>query len=160
MPFDRKKYERVQEVLGDPDMYPSELLSWMLKKLSDNPYFAISEIQLPTVESMHKVGDPGEPAFANSWIKYDTTYNPPHFWKDPWGNVHVRGLIKSGTLGVAAFILPQGYRPEYRQLFASISNDTLGRIDVTPDGQVIPMVTAGATNAWYSLDTINFKQFS
>ena len=157
MPFDPKRYEKVQEVLGDPDMYPSELLSWMLKKLQDNPYFTISDIQLPVPDATHWVGGPGEPAFQNGWVKYNTTYNPPGFWKDPWGTVHLSGMLKSGTSGTDMFTLPVGYRPEYAQLYPALSDTGMGRVDVYPDGRVQHI--SGGT-AWFSIDGRTFRQYT
>lgn len=158
MPFDQRKAQRVKEILGDPDMYPSELLSWILKKLSDNPYFAVSQIQLPTVEPVHQVGDSGEPAFQNGWVNYSSLFNPAAFWKDPWGVVHLRGLVKDGTINTTIFTLPAGYRPEYQQLFVALEESTLGRVDVLADGQV--QMKQGVGTNWLSLDGMTFRQFS
>ena len=56
MPFDPKRYQKVQEILGEPELYPAELLSWILKKLTDNPYFQVSQVQLPAVDDWTNVG--------------------------------------------------------------------------------------------------------
>ena len=145
MPFDPKRYEKVQEVLGDPDMYPSELLSWMLKKLQDNPYF------------MHRVGGPGEPAFQNGWVNYDPNFSPAGFWKDPWGTVHLSGLVKDGTFNAAMFTLPVGYRPEYGELFGVENSGGHARIDVNPNGVVNPV---GGSSGYVQLSGITFRAFS
>ena len=160
MPFDPKKFEKVQEVLGDPDMYPSELLSWMLKKLQDNPYFTISDIQLPVVEGLHLVGGAGEPVFQGAWVKYDTSFDPPGFWKDPWGTVHLQGMLKSGAVGPASniFVLPTGYRPAFRQLFSVHVTGVAGRVDVAPNGQV--SYESATATTYLSIDGLTFRQYT
>lgn len=96
----------------------------------------------------------GAPAFQNSWVNYGSGYMPASFWKDPFGHVHLRGLIKSGTINTAAFTLPPGYRPEYREVFSAVANAAVAQLDVNTAGQVIPV--AGSTT-WFSLSGITFK---
>ena len=95
------------------------------------------------------------PAMQNSWTNYDTTYNPPGYFKDSLGIVHLRGLIKNGT-NTLIFTLPVGYRPYLRILINTITaSNNFCRLDITPDGQVI--AGAGYSNAWMSLENIHFK---
>src|SRR5713226_3483177 len=47
---------------------------------------------------------------ANGWVTWGTPYPTPGFRKIG-DQVFLRGLIKSGTIGLAAFTLPLGYRP-------------------------------------------------
>ena len=93
------------------------------------------------------------PALANGWVAYDTTYNSPQFYKDSLGYVHIKGMIKSGTSAVM-FVLPAGYRPIKRYLFAGVSNNAVARIDVENNGIVSGIVY---NNVWVSLDNINFR---
>lgn len=93
------------------------------------------------------------PSFLNSWVNYDTTYNDAGYFKDTVGVVHLRGLVKNGTIGTAIFTLPAGYRPIRRQLFTTSSNGALGRCDVEANGNVL--ANAG-NNAWFSLDGLTF----
>ena len=94
--------------------------------------------------------------FQNSWVNYDGTFNQCGYLRDPHGFVHLRGLVKSGTIGTTIFTLPAGYRPEYQQLFNVQSNSALGRCDVKTNGEV----TANAgNNAWFSLDGLIFKAY-
>lgn len=46
----------------------------------------------------------------NGWVSYGTSWYPASYMKDSDGFVHLRGLIKSGTLGATALTLPAGYR--------------------------------------------------
>lgn len=108
------------------------------------------------VESPNVIGAASQPAFENSWVNYDTsTFHGARFWKDPTGQVHLEGVIKSGTIPATAFTLPVGYRPSNGHLFVVISNGAIGRVDVAPTGNVV--VQAG-NNTYVSLDGIHFKQ--
>jgi hypothetical protein len=106
---------------------------------------------------LFNVGASGAPAFQNSWVNNGGGYAPAAYWKDEDGIVTVEGTIKSGTLGVAAFILPPGFRPDQHRLYPAYSNNTLGLVQVTSAGQVQPLATGTASNASYSLDAIRFR---
>lgn len=72
------------------------------------------------------------------------------------GVVHLKGLIKSGTIGgVAALNLPAGFRPAEQLLLpgADGTNATNGRIDIYPNGDV-QMVSGN--NAFFGLNGICF----
>ena len=71
-----------------------------------------------------------------------------------FGVVHLRGLVKSGTVGLAIFNLPEGYRPSAREAIATISNGAIGRCDIKTSGNVIAYI---GNNAWFSLDGITFR---
>lgn len=103
------------------------------------------------------VGTSGAAPFANGWGNFGASYAPAAYWKDENGIVHLEGLIKGGSLGIAAFVLPPGYRPDNDRIFPAYSNNTFGTIQVTTDGSVQPMAVGSATNASYALDGINFR---
>jgi hypothetical protein len=103
------------------------------------------------------------PALQNAWVRYDQTYNPPGYFKDSMGIVHLRGLVRAGTMRTSIFILPPGYTPEFRELFIVASfmatatttgQSGHGRVDITSDGQVIAWE---GSNPWLSLDSITFR---
>ena len=92
--------------------------------------------------------------YQNSWVSYGSPFSAARYIKDDLGVVHLDGLVKNGTIGTTIFTLPVGYRPAYQQLFAACTNpNTIGRIDVQTDGQV---VTNGGSNVWISLAGITF----
>jgi len=64
------------------------------------------------------------------------------------GIVYMRGAIKDGTAGATAFNLPEGYRPEYGQVFACQRFGTTGvdYVSVDSNGNVYP----NTPNAWLS----------
>ena len=62
-------------------------------------------------EAWHEIGATGQPAFQNGWVYAGAPYNTCAFRKDGFGFVHLKGVMKSGTIGSVAFTLPAGYRP-------------------------------------------------
>lgn len=113
------------------------------------------------VEPWHQVGAAGEPAFLNGWVNYGTGYATAAFWKDPFGIVHLRGMIKSGTVANSAagyvFNLPPGYRPvdnTQTKIFAVNSNDVFGEVKIDPSNGAV-VVSAGS-NFFVSLEGISF----
>jgi hypothetical protein len=93
--------------------------------------------------------------FQNNWVNYGNGYNPPAYFKDSSGIVHLRGMVMNGTIGSAIFTLPAGYRPQFRELQAVQTNsNTIGRLDILTDGQVQPLT---GSNVWFSLDGVTFR---
>lgn len=96
------------------------------------------------------------PTLLNSWVNYGGGFNDAAYYKDPFGVVHLRGVIKDGTdvSGTALFTLPVGYRPPAQELFTVISSSALGRVDIATTGNVV--ITSGS-NTWLSLDGLTFR---
>lgn len=80
----------------------------------------------------------------------------PQYYKDSTGRVHLRGLVKNGSLGseVCIATLPAGYRPDYRHIVAVQSANAIGRLDLDPNGRV---VAYSGSNAWFSIDNVSFR---
>jgi hypothetical protein len=98
------------------------------------------------------------PTLLNSWVNFGSGYQEVGYMKDSMGFVHIRGMIKSGTLGADIFILPAGYRPNSHILQVG-SRDVGGTEDaanfqILSDGRV--MATTGSTS-WTSFGNISFK---
>lgn len=70
------------------------------------------------------------PTLLNSWVNYGGTFNNAGYMKDSLGFVHLRGLIKNGTVTLAAFNLPAGYRPANDTAFVVNSNSAFGVVQV------------------------------
>lgn len=113
-------------------------------------------VQLTKEPNFRPFGGTGNPAFANSWTHFNTaTDQAAGFWRDPFGWVHLRGVAKSGTVGLPLANLPPGFRPPQRERFVVISNDAVGRVDVEPDGDIVPL--SPSNNIYVSLSGIQFR---
>ena len=97
------------------------------------------------------------PTFTGTWANFGSGTMDAKYRKTSEGLVIVEGTIKLGTLGTSAFTLPAGYRPAALLAFATLANNNvLGRVEIATGGTVTPIATAGATNAWYTLNGIVF----
>lgn len=112
-------------------------------------------VRVATEPAFREIGKPGSPAFTNLWVNFGAGWQVAAFNRDPFGWVSLRGLIKTGTVGSAAFTLPPGYRPPLSETFVVNSNSAMGRVDVQADGQVIPQTPSN--NAFVSLSGIRFR---
>lgn len=106
---------------------------------------------------LYTVGSTGAAPFTNSWHALGSGWAPPAYWKDEDGLVHLEGVGAGGTLGLAMFPLPPGFRPDKDRVFSVVSNSTFGAVQVTAGGNVIPLAVGTASNAAYSLDGISFR---
>lgn len=91
--------------------------------------------------------------FTNGWVNYGAPTPPVQYMKDAHGFVHLRGLMKNGTIGLSAFTLPVGYRNSYFQRINAISGGLFGAIDVPAAGTWVP---AAGTSGSFSFDGVNF----
>ena len=113
-------------------------------------------------EDWRLVGQPGSPDFQNNWKNYfksDNTdpfnvYNTAGYFKDSMGIVHLKGMVMKGNASTI-FILPAGYRPIARELFACLSADLPGRVDVLTNGEVT--LQKGNADQYVSLDGLTFR---
>jgi hypothetical protein len=98
-------------------------------------------------------GSGGEPAFENSWANLGGAYETVAFYKDPFGRVHLKGALDTGTSGTTAFTLPVGYRPAatIRVSTASTGNHYT---EITSAGEVQPQ-RSGSAAAY--LDGASFR---
>lgn len=95
------------------------------------------------------------PTLLNGWVAYDTAiYATAQYYKDKFGIVHLRGMIKSGTIGTTAFTLPLGYRPIKREFAPTVSNGAFGAILISETGNVNAQV---GNTAYVSLSDISFR---
>ncbi len=95
-------------------------------------------------------------SFTNSWVDYGATWTTAAYFKDSLGVVHLKGLIKNGTINASAFTLPVGYRPAEPTMFSTASSGGGGadRIEIGATGVVNIVVTA---NGWVTLSGISFR---
>ena len=97
------------------------------------------------------------PSLLNNWVNYSAAYNPAGYFKDKFGIVHLRGLVKDGD-GIGAsypvFNLPAGYRPTYNEICVITSNSAFGHVNIETAGNII--ITVGSTT-WVCFDGITFR---
>lgn len=94
------------------------------------------------------------PALLNSWIYGGAPYNPPGYYKDSLGRVHLRGFVTTGAVGTTIFTLPVGYRPANTELIATGSAGLFGLALINNVGNVQANV---GSSSWFSLDNITFR---
>ena len=95
------------------------------------------------------------PTLWNGWIP--GVFGTPQYMLDEFGFVHLRGSIKNGVVGQAAFALPTGYRPSIIKGWISIDgyeSFNTGFITTT-SGSFTPNKLN--TNGDTCLDNITFK---
>lgn len=100
---------------------------------------AASADALAASEAWHEIGSPGNPAFQNGWTNY-TSGNTAGYYKDRLGFVHLKGMIRNGTMSQTAFTLPVGYRPAKAMLLPTASAHVYGEIHLYTDGRVDPEI--------------------
>jgi hypothetical protein len=96
------------------------------------------------------------PTFENGWTNYGGGWEPAGYYKDTFGMVHLKGLVKSGTLSTAVFTLPVGSRPNHGRHIATLSANghTACILYIYSNGSVVP--AANCSSSWTSLE-ISFK---
>lgn len=97
------------------------------------------------------------PTLLNGWTNFGSGYETAGYYKDALGFIHLKGLIKSGAMGTAAFVLPSGYRPSYRKMFPVLTSGGIGRVDIDTEGNVLIINYGTAANGYVSLDGIVFN---
>jgi hypothetical protein len=136
----------------NPGLAPAE--SWRMVSTASNP-------------------SPGQPAMTNDGASCFDNYssgdpqvwNRTGFYKDPYGVVHLKGLVvetcPGGTNagsdgGVTIFTLPAGYRPPHDELQVTVAENAINRVNVTAAGAVSMQLDI-ADGGWVSLDGITFR---
>jgi hypothetical protein len=133
----------------------------------------IKQVDLGPAEAWHEIGAAGEPTFNTahdpfcSWTNFDSNHDSAAFYRDPFGQVHLKGVVQVDTLGDNGdcwyadgvndgsfqianrriFTLPAGYRPAKRLADIALANGNLARIDV--DGPGLSGQPAGAVSVDY-----------
>lgn len=105
--------------------------------------------------TLNTIGASGQVAFANSWVNGGAPYFAASYTRTEDGWIRLRGAVKSGSVGSAAFVLPPGARPSSTSRHAVVSNSVFGIVDITSGGSVIPQ--SPSSNVLVSLDGIQFK---
>jgi len=124
-------------------------------------YVSLEGISWPAagVATWTAIGSGGS-SFAANWINdsaYDAIYGFPSFWKDPYGLVWFRGLIKcrvaTSVDGTNMIMLPTTHRADLEQHMRTISsNNWYGGVGArSTDGLNWKTNSPGGVGAWMSL---------
>lgn len=105
------------------------------------------------------------PTLLNGWTNYGSPYEPAGYCVDSGGWVHLRGLVKSGTLGASTpiFVLPAGFIPPYTVIRGAISAEAICDVriasvgDTSNGGSGAVIVSSGGSSTWVSLAGIAFN---
>lgn len=105
----------------------------------------------------------------NGWRRHSERYNPPQYFKDTFGIVHLRGLVEGGNDEIIG-VLPEGFRPSHRELHVVSTrfeedvfvggytgdnpHNGFGRVDISKYGDI---VMDRGSKRWVSLDGITFR---
>ena len=136
---------------------------------------AVTQPKLAPAEDWHEVGTPGEPPFSSPtnfgcdgtplWQNNASFDHTAAFYRDPYGVVHLKGVVKGGDIGCAIFVLPPGYQPGegyagYSETHAVISNGAIGNLWIigsAPDSAQGSVIARSGSNVWFSLDGVTFR---
>lgn len=96
--------------------------------------------------------------FLNGWVNFGSEFTDAAYTKDDYGMVYLRGLIKSGTIGQTAFVLPGEFLPVRTVALGTTSNDGVNYlasyVRINNTGTVT--IVAGG-NAFLMLDGLAFQ---
>lgn len=119
-----------------------------LKRFISEEFRFVERSQSNTIDFLDEEPVWIAPTLLNSWVDFGGTFAQASYYKDQFARVHLKGVVKNGTADTI-FTLPVGYRPAERHVFATIAGgDTLGRLDVDPDGSV---VRQAGNNAYFCM---------
>jgi hypothetical protein len=125
--------------ITDPYTNQPEFSHWF------NHWLGIVARKLLNIEDWHEIGGTNEPTFENSWANLGGAYETAAFYKDPFGRVHIKGAVDTGSSGTTAFTLPEGYRPLATLRLPSYSTGN-AYVEITSAGLVQPQRSGAAAN--------------
>jgi len=120
----------------------------------------VASIGAQPMDGWHYVGNPGEPAFQNSFSDWDgaaPTGRAARFRKYPDGRVRLEGIVRCPVATGTIFTLPVGYRPAANTelYWPVVANAALTYVNVgSGNGNVV--VTGATVNGWLDLSSIEF----
>lgn len=93
------------------------------------------------------------PTLLNGWVNFGGQYATAGYMKDSMGFVHLKGMIKSGTIaqGTTIFSLPAGYRPALVTYFIATTNPATCILYIDSSGNVVVVSGASASDTIINL---------
>ena len=107
-----------------------------------------------TPEAVHVIGASGQPAFESGCAVPEGEFIAPGFYKDAFGEVHLRGFARCPFSNPTVFTLPPGSRPTAFTFFIVATGNTppAETLEIAPSGKV---ELAGTKEA--SLEGVSFR---
>ena len=102
------------------------------------------------------------PLNLDQFENYGGNFSSARYRKDGNGMVHLRGVVARSNVSPASddriSVLPEGYRPSERLIFAVATGEPLqfGRVDIAPGGDVLWIAGGSGEPDHTSLDGISF----
>lgn len=90
------------------------------------------------------------PTFQGSSTNYGGGNMPVAFFKDPFGQVHLRGLVAGASVSTVIFTLPPGYRPSQYVNVGITADRRFANLVIQPDGQIYINAADSATPQNYA----------
>lgn len=96
------------------------------------------------------------PTLLNSWVNHGGSDEDAGYYKDEFGRVYLRGVVKNGTPSITSvvFTLPSEHRPPVGLWFPATSNGAYATVNVQSDGDVIAV---NGSNSSFSLSAVSFS---
>ncbi|MBF4693629.1 hypothetical protein [Fusibacter ferrireducens] len=147
-------------IAHDYDILPSSIEIEYPRNINQavtNNALAVKSLELQVDGKASKIQEDWiAPTLLNGWVNYGLTYETAGYYKDDFGVVHLKGLIKNGitTPGTTLFTLPTGYRTNLNKDIVTISNSVEAIIRIYSSGNV--GIIKGQT-ADFSMDNISFR---
>jgi hypothetical protein len=95
------------------------------------------------------------PTLLNSWVTFGAPWMTPGYYKDSFGIVRLRGMVKNGASSTDIFQLPAGCRPIGESTHSNISGGSFGAVSILSTTGGVESVVG--SNSWVSLDGITFR---
>ncbi|MEM5567676.1 hypothetical protein AAF695_02760 [Aerococcus viridans] len=95
------------------------------------------------------------PTLLNGWTNFGGVYESVGYMKDEFGFVHLKGMVKGGSVGQNIFFLPEGYQPLKSQYHACVSADIVRTLNIQANGGAF--ISTVASSNWVTLNGISFK---
>lgn len=100
------------------------------------------------------IGSADQPQFQNGWTNYGSGWANAGYRSDLEGWIHLRGLIKNGTLNSVAFTLPPTHRPAFRVSCSTVANANIAvHVTVETNGEV---KIQSSSTSWVALWNVRF----
>ena len=123
---------------------------------------------LAPAEAVRLIGAANQPAFTATcgggsspcWQKLAAANpNDPGFWRDPYGVVHLQGVVESlaSSNNTVMFVLPAGYRSGHYNYFAIWGQGGATKLSIDDVGEVFPTSLNAGLSEYFSLDGVSFR---